>query len=139
MIGTVPATGTVAALERMLGHLPIDRRLEYRRMLSSTFRGAIAQVLLRKTGGGRLAARELLLNTPRVAELIADGKIFELPGALDSGRSVGMVPMNDALAAFVRRGAADAREAYRVATDRDGLLQALRRAGLDTSFVERRA
>ena len=139
VIGTFPATGTVAALERMLGHLPIDRRLEYRRMLSSTFRGAIAQVLLQKTGGRRLAARELLLNTPRVAELIADGKIFELPGALESGRSVGMVPMNDALAAFVRRGAADAREAYRVATDRDGLLQALRRAGLDTSFVERRA
>jgi twitching motility protein PilT len=108
-------------------------------MLAGTLRGAVAQVLLPKIGGGRLAARELLLNTPRVAELIAEGKMFELPGALESGRPVGMVPMNDALAAFVQRGVAEAPEAYRAAIDREGLVQALRRLGVDTSFVERRA
>jgi twitching motility protein PilT len=139
VLGTFPAAGAVVAIERMLGHVPMYRRLEYRRMLAGTLRGAVAQVLLPKIGGGRLAARELLLNTPRVAELIAEGKMFELPGALESGRPVGMVPMNDALAAFVQRGVAEAPEAYRAAIDREGLVQALRRLGVDTSFVERRA
>ena len=139
VIGAFPASGTVVAIERILEHLPTSHRVEYRRMLASTLRGAVAQVLIKKTGGGRLAARELLLNTPSVAALIADGKTFELSRALDSGRTVGMVPMNDALAAFVKSGATDAREAYRAASDRDGLLAALRRLSIDTSFAERRA
>lgn len=139
VIGAFPAAGTVLAIERILEHLPTAHRTEYRRMLASTLRGAVAQVLIKKTGGGRLAARELLLNTPLVAALIADGRTHELSSALDSGRSVGMVPMNDALAAFVKSGATDAREAYRVASDREGLLAALRRLSIDTSFIERRA
>lgn len=139
VIGAFPAPGTVVALERLLEHVPAARRVEYRRMLAGTLRGVVGQVLLKKTGGGRLAARELLLNTPSVASLIAEGKLFELPKALDSGRQVGMVPLNDALAAFVRSGATDVREAYRGAIDRDGLVGVLRRAGIDTSFIERRA
>jgi hypothetical protein len=49
------------------------------------------------------------------------------------------VPLNDALAGFVQGGATDAREAYRKAVDREGLLNLLKRAGIDTSFVERLA
>ncbi len=139
VIGAFPAPGTAVALERLLEHVPAARRLEYRRILASTLRGVVGQVLLKKTGGGRLAARELLLNTPAVASLIAEGKTFDLPQALDSGRQAGMVPLNDALAAFVRSGATDVREAFRGAIDRDGLLSVLRRAGVDTSFIERRA
>jgi twitching motility protein PilT len=99
----------------------------------------VAQVLLRKSGGGRVAARELLLNTPAVASLIAEGKHVQIPLALESGRKHGMVPLNDALVAFVHSGAVDAREAYRKAFDRDGFLNLLKREGIDTSFVERLA
>ena len=107
--------------------------------LAETLRGVVAQVLLRKTGGGRVAARELLLNTAAVATLIAEGKTSQLPLAIDSGRKHGMVPLNDALVAFVQSGAVDAREAYRKAFDRAGFLALLRREGIDTSFVERLA
>jgi twitching motility protein PilT len=99
----------------------------------------VAQVLVRKTGGGRLAARELLLNTSSVANLIAEGKTSQLPLALDNGRKHGMVPLNDALVAFVQAGVVEAREAFRQAADREGFLNQLRREGVDTSFVERLA
>jgi twitching motility protein PilT len=118
---------------------PPEARLRIRNTLASTLRGVVAQLLLRKTGGGRLAARELLLNTPAVANLLADGKLSQLSKALDGGRKLGMVPFNDALVAFVQSGATDGREAYRKAPDREAFLTALRRAGIDTSNIERRA
>jgi len=96
-------------------------------------------VLLRKRGGGRVAARELLLNTPAVAALIAEGNLFQIRAALQSGRKLGMVPLNDALTALVRAGVVDPGEAHRKAVDREGLVAQLRREGFDTSFVERLA
>jgi twitching motility protein PilT len=96
-------------------------------------------VLLRKTGGGRVAAREVLLNTSAVSNLIAEGKTSQLPAAIDSGRKHGMVALNDALVAFVQAGIVESREAYRQAADKPGFLALLKRQGLDTSFVERLA
>ena len=107
--------------------------------LAEALRGVVGQVLLRKSGGGRVAARELLLNTSAVANLIAEGKTSQLPMAIDSGRKHGMVPLNDALASFVQNGIVDSREAYRQASDQQGFLGLLKRHGIDTSFVERLA
>ena len=139
VIGSVTAHTTSAAVARLIDTTPFERQTQVALALSETLRGAVAQVLLRKAGGGRVAARELLFNTPSVASLIAEGKISQLPVAIDSGRKYGMVPMNDALIAFVQSGAVDAREAYRKAFDRAAFLEQLRREGIDTSFVERLA
>ena len=86
-----------------------------------------------------MAAREVLLNMPSIANLIAEGRISQLPLAIDSGRKHGMVPLNDALAAFVQSGVVDVKEAYRKAFERQAFLAVLRREGVDTSFVERLA
>jgi twitching motility protein PilT len=139
VVGAVTAHTTMTAIARLIESAPSDRQTHLALALSETLRGAVAQVLLRKTGGGRVAARELLLNTPSVAALLAEGKVGQLSLAIDSGRKYGMVPMNDALAAFVQSGAVDAREAYRKAYDRVAFLELLRRDGIDTSFVERLA
>lgn len=139
VIGAMTAHTTTAAIARLIDTTPYERQTQVALALSETLRGAVAQVLLRKAGGGRVAARELLFNTPSVAALIAEGKIGQLPLAIDSGRKYGMVPMNDALLGFVQGGAVDAREAYRKAYDRVAFLEQLRREGIDTSFVERLA
>ena len=89
--------------------------------------------------GGRVAAREVMLNTSAVANLIAEGKTSQLPMALESGRKHGMVGLNDALVALVQNGTVDTREAYRRAADRQAFLTLLKRQGLDTSSVERLA
>ena len=139
VFGSVSAPSTVAALDRMIEMFPLDRRAQAQTSLAGALRGIVAQTLLRKVRGGRVAAREILLNTPAVASLIADGKTFQLPVALDSGRRHGMMPLADSLAALVRDGTVHAAEAYRKAWDRDALLSALRRDGVDTSFAERLA
>jgi twitching motility protein PilT len=139
VIGSITAHTTMTAIARLIESAPLDRQTYLALGLSETLRGAVAQVLLRKTGGGRVAARELLLNTPSVAALLAEGKVGQLSLAIDSGRKYGMVPMNDALGAFVQSGAVDAREAYRKAYDRVAFLEQLKRDGVDTSFVERLA
>jgi twitching motility protein PilT len=139
VFASVTAASATAALERLVDLCPSEQRRTVRAALAEHLRGVVAQVLLRKAGGGRLAARELVLNTNAVAALVSDGQIAQLPRAIDSGRKLGMAPLNDALVAFVQSGAVDVREAYRKADDKVGLLGLLRREGIDTSFVERLA
>lgn len=139
VIGAVSAHTTTTAVGRILDQFPPERRDQVQVMLAEGLRGVVSQVLLRKAGGGRVAAREVLLNTSAIASLIADGRVSQLPLALDSGRKHGMVPLNDALAGFVQNGIVDVREAYRKAFERQAFLAVLRREGVDTSFVERLA
>jgi len=139
VIGAVSAHTTTMAIGRILDRFPPERRDHVQLMLAEGLRGVVSQVLLRKTGGGRVAAREVLLNTSAIASLIAEGRISQLPLALDSGRKHGMVPLNDALAGFVQSGIVDVKDAYRKAFERQAFLAVLRREGIDTSFVERLA
>jgi twitching motility protein PilT len=137
VVASVPASSTIGALERLIEVFPADRRAKARTSLATALRGVIAQVLLRRVKGGRIAAREILLNTPAVSQLVLEGKMFQLPVALDSGRRHGMVPLTDSLAAHVRDGTVQVAEAYRKALDRAALVALLKREGIDTSFAER--
>ena len=139
VIASVTASSASGAIERLVDMMPPERRQPAQALLAETFRGALSQVLLRKTGGGRLAARELLLGTPAVARLVAEGQLAQLPRTIDSGRKYGMASLNDGIVASVLSGVVDAREAYRKAGDRAGLLAQFRHEGIDTSFVERLA
>jgi twitching motility protein PilT len=139
VLASVPASSTIGALERLIEVFPADRRAKARASLATALRGVIAQVLLRRVTGGLVAAREILLNTPAVSQLVLEGKLFQLPVALDSGRLHGMVPLTDSLAAHVREGTVQVAEAYRKALDRAALVALLKREGVDTSFAERLA
>lgn len=139
VIGGFPAHTAGRAIDRIIDLYPPEHRQQVQLSLAQHLRGVVAQVLLRKRGGGRVAAREVLLNTPAVASVLAEGKTSQLPMAIEGGRKHGMVPLNDALVGFVQSGAVEAREAYRLAPDRAGFLALLKRQGVDTSFVERLA
>jgi twitching motility protein PilT len=132
-----PAHNATGAVDGIIDLFPPDARRQVQIALAQNLRGVIVQVLLNKTGGGRLAARELLLNTPAVASVIAEGKTSQLPLVIEGGRKHGMVPLNDALAGFVQSGAVDLREAFQRSQDRTGFLAILQRQGIDTSSVER--
>jgi twitching motility protein PilT len=131
------AHNATGAVDGIIDLFPPDSRRQVQFSLAQNLRGVIVQVLLNKTGGGRLAARELLLNTPAVASVIAEGKTSQLPLVIEGGRKLGMVPLNDALAGFVQSGAVDLREAFQRSPDRAGFLATLQRQGVDTSSVER--
>jgi twitching motility protein PilT len=132
-----PAHNATGAVDGIIDLFPPDARRQVQIALAQNLRGVIVQVLLNKTGGGRLAARELLLNTPAVASVISEGKTSQLPLVIEGGRKHGMVPLNDALAGFVQSGAVDLREAFQRSQDRTGFLAILQRQGIDTSSVER--
>ncbi len=136
---SVTAASTTDAVERFVELAPADARRGVQAAMAESFRGAVAQVLLKKTGGGRVAAREVLLATAAVTRVISDGVPGQLQSALEGGRKHGMVPMADALVALVHAGVVDVREAFRKSPDRDRLLAGLRREGIDTSVVERLA
>ena len=137
VIAGVTAHHSAGSLDRLIELYQPEHRRQAHLSLAQCLRGVVTQVLLRKSGGGRVAAREVLLNTPMVASLLAEGRTAQLPLAIEGGRKHGMVPLNDALVGFVQSGAVDVREAYRRAADRAGLLDLLKRQGIDTSFVER--
>ncbi len=132
-----PAHSATGAVDGIIDLFPPEARHQVQMALAQNLRGVIVQVLLNKSGGGRLAARELLLNTPAVASVIAEGKTSQLPLVIEGGRKHGMVPLNDALAGFVQSGAVDLREAFQRSQDRAGFLATLQRQGIDTSSVER--
>lgn len=136
---SITAPSTIEAVERFVELAPADARAGVRAAMAETFRGAVAQVLLKKLGGGRVAAREVLLATAAVIRVISDGSSGQLQAALEGGRKHGMVPLADALVGLVHSGVVDVREAFRKSPDRDRLLAGLKREGIDTSVVERLA
>jgi len=136
---SITAPSTIEAVERFVELAPADLRPGVQAAMAETFRGAVAQVLLKKAGGGRVAAREVLLATAAVTRVISDGVPGQLQIALEGGRKYGMVPLADAVVALVQSGVVDVREAFRKSPDRDRLLAGLKRAGIDTSAVERLA
>ena len=139
VIGALPAHTASGAVDRIIDLYQPEYRRHVQLALAENLRGIVAQVLVRKPGGGRVAAREVLLNTSAVASVISEGKTSQLPMAIEGGRKHGMVPLNDSLVGFVQSGTIDAREAYRHAADRTGFLALLKRQGIDISFAERLA
>lgn len=136
---SITAPTAAIAVERFVELAPPEMRKAVQSAMAESFRGAVAQVLLKKAGGGLVAAREVLLATAPVARVIGEGQLAQLPLTLEGGRKHGMVSFNDAIIDFVRAGTVDVREAFRKAPDRDRLLESLKRNGIDTSAVERLA
>jgi twitching motility protein PilT len=136
---TIAAGSTVSALMRMVDAFPPEARKGVQTALAERLRGVVSQVVLRKTGGGRLAARELLLTSSSIASLIADGQFAQLAVAIESGRKHGMVSLNDVLVSLVKSGTVAMSEAYRKSDNCAALLTLLKRDGVDTSPVERLA
>jgi twitching motility protein PilT len=136
---SITAPSTADAVERFIELAPPEMRKAVHNAMAESFRGAVAQTLLKKAGGGLVAAREVLLATAPVTRVIGEGQLGQLPLTLESGRKHGMASFTDALIEYVATGTVDVREAFRKAPDRERLLEGLKRSGIDTSAVERLA
>ena len=99
-------------------------------MLSESLRGVISQTLCKKKGGGRVAALEVLLYTRAIGNLIREGKTFQIPSAIQTGKKEGMMMLNDALVNLVRQNLITADEAYMQSVDKDGIQPLLQDSGL---------
>ena len=86
--------------------------------MRGTLRGVIAQTLCKKKGGGMVAAHELLLVNPAVSNLIREGKTFQIPTIMQTGKQSGMTTRNDSLLELVKAGLVESHQAYSKAVAR---------------------
>ncbi len=126
VFGTLHTTTAMSTVDRIVDQFPADRQQQIRVMLADSLKGVVAQTLLRKIGGGRVAALEILLTNNAVANLIRDGKTFQLPSVLQTSKAQGMRLLNDSLLDLVKQGLVEPREAYLKAIDKSALLGAFR-------------
>ncbi len=107
VFGTLHTNNAHKTIDRIIDVFPQEQQAQVRVMLSESLRGVIAQALLPKVGGGRVAAIEILVNTKAVANLIREGKTFQVPSAMQTGRREGMVTHEYAIEKLVEKGLID--------------------------------
>ncbi|MFN0279161.1 MAG: type IV pilus twitching motility protein PilT [Pyrinomonadaceae bacterium] len=129
VFGTLHTTTAASTVDRIIDQFPADRQQQIRVMLSESLKGVIAQTLLPKKGGGRVAALEVLIVTPAISNLIREGKTFQIPSAMQTGKNHGMVMLNDALYAHVENGNVEPLDAYIKSVDKTGFESMLTRGG----------
>ena len=129
VFGTLHTTTAASTVDRIIDQFPADRQQQIRVMLSESLKGVIAQTLLPKKGGGRVAALEILIVTPAISNLIREGKTFQIASSMQTGKSIGMVMLNDALFALVQKGLVEPRDAYIKAVDKTTFETMLTRGG----------
>ncbi len=129
VFGTLHTTTAASTVDRIIDQFPADRQQQIRVMLSESLKGVIAQTLLPKIGGGRIAALEVLIVTPAIANLIREGKTFQIPSQMQTGKNLGMQMLNDSLIELVKKDLVEPQHAYVKAVDKDGFESLLKKNG----------
>ena len=104
VFGTLHTTSAISTVDRIIDVFPPDAQQQVRVQLSSTLQGVISQCLVPKIGGGRSAAREILVATDGVRSLIREGKTSQLLNLIQTGKSAGMCTLEAELANLVQNG-----------------------------------
>jgi twitching motility protein PilT len=119
VMGTLHTNGAAQTVDRIVNVFPADKQPHVRTMLSTSLRGVISQQLLQRAdGGGRVAALEILVNTPAVANLIRQGKLDQLETTMQSGGSFGMRTMDSAIQALLESKQVTGKEAFKKAINK---------------------
>jgi twitching motility protein PilT len=119
VMATLHTNGAAQTVDRLVNAFPADKQSHVRTMLSTSLRGVISQQLLQKSDGqGRVAALEILINTPAAANLIRHNKLDQLETVMQSGGSLGMRTMDMAIESLLDQRLIDGREAYNKAINK---------------------
>jgi twitching motility protein PilT len=135
VFGTLHTTTAPSTVDRIIDQFPTDRQEQIRIMLSESLKGVISQTLLKKIGGGRVAALEVLIANAAMSNLIREGKTFQIPSMMQTGRGNGNVLLNEALMELVKSKTVAADEAYSKSIDKSAFETMLKRNNVDTSFT----
>ena len=120
VFGTLHTSSAAKTVDRMIDVFPTAQQAQVRTQLSESLSGVIAQQLLkRKDGKGRVAAVEILLGVPALAHLIREGKTYQIPSIIQTGRRDGMQTMDQAIVDLLKQGLISAGEAYDKCVDRE--------------------
>ena len=104
VFGTLHTTSATKTVDRIIDVFPGDEKSMVRSMLSESLQGVIAQTLLKKVGGGRVAAHEILLATPAIRNLIREDKVAQMYSSIQTGGALGMQTLDSALNRLLAEG-----------------------------------
>jgi twitching motility protein PilT len=103
VFGTLHTSSAPKTVDRIIDAFPGDQQAQIRAMLSESLEAVVAQTLLKRLGGGRVAAQEILIGVPAVRNLIREQKLHQIPSMMQTGKAVGMRTLDMALEELVEK------------------------------------
>ena len=119
VFGTLHTSSAAKTIDRVVDVFPAAEKDMIRAMLSESLRAVIAQTLLKKIGGGRVAAHEIMVGTPAIRNLIRENKVAQMYSAIQTGAQHGMQTLDQSLQELVRRNIVSKQEARVLAVNKD--------------------
>ena len=104
VFGTLHTSSAAKTIDRIVDVFPAEEKSMVRSMLSESLQGVISQALLKKNGGGRVAAHEIMIGTPAIRNLIREDKIAQMYSAIQTGAAYGMTTMDQSLQTLLNKG-----------------------------------
>jgi twitching motility protein PilT len=131
VIGTMMTSNAVRTIDRIIDSFPASQQAQVRTSLSDALRGIISQRLIKRADQpGMAAAVEVLLCTIPIASLIREGKVYQIPHIMITGKSQGMVRLDDSLVELVKQRKITTEQAYQYCADAKTLQAALQTSGV---------
>jgi len=119
VFGTLHTSSAAKTIDRIIDVFPAAEKDMIRSMLSESLQAVISQALLKKVGGGRMAAHEIMVGTPAIRNLIREAKVAQMYSAIQTGRRDGMQTLDQNLKELVDARKIDSRVAMTYATNKD--------------------
>lgn len=104
VFGTLHTSSAAKTIDRIVDVFPAEEKSMVRSMLSESLQGVISQTLLKKRGGGRVAAHEIMVGTPAIRNLIREDKIAQMYSAIQTGSAYGMQTLDQSLSNLLKKG-----------------------------------
>ncbi|PTU74306.1 type IV pilus twitching motility protein PilT [Pseudomonas mangrovi] len=104
VFGTLHTTSAAKTIDRVVDVFPAEEKSMVRSMLSESLQSVISQTLLKKIGGGRVAAHEIMIGTPAIRNLIREDKVAQMYSAIQTGGALGMQTLDACLKNLVAKG-----------------------------------
>ncbi len=121
VFGTLHTSSAAKTIDRVVDVFPADEKEMVRAMLSESLKAVISQTLLKKQGGGRIAAHEIMIGTPAIRNLIRENKIAQMYSAIQTGQAFGMQTLDQDLQRLVQSNVVTKEEAASKAANKDNI------------------
>ena len=121
VFGTLHTSSAAKTIDRIVDVFPADEKEMVRAMLSESLKAVISQTLLKKQGGGRVAAHEIMIGTPAIRNLIRENKIAQMYSAIQTGQALGMQTLDQDLQRLVQGNVVTKEEAASKAANKESM------------------
>jgi twitching motility protein PilT len=119
VFATLHTNSAAKVINRVIDAFPADEQDQVRVVLAESIKAVVAQQLMKKVGGGRVVAFEILLGSPALSNTIREGKISMINAQIQTGKGRGMALMDQSLQELVRSGTVEPQEALERSYDKD--------------------